>query len=107
MKLESDILTPDAPPGSDPCSGSAMRPYEEQSPLERVLRSHLWQPQYHLALARQNLPQHVKRKKYREAAECQALIVKAELEIKEWEHLLELYEQERKSPNADFRDSAT
>lgn len=89
-----------------PPRGSAIRPHAEQTPLERVLRSHLWQPQDQLARAKESLPKHVKRKEYREAADCQDRIWKAESEIKDWEYLLELYEQERKSPNAKLTDAA-
>lgn len=91
----TNILTPATPPDSALCSDSAIRPHAEQTTLERVLRSHLWIPQDQLARAKESLPRHVKRKEYKEAAACQDRIWKAESEIKDWEYLLELYEQER------------
>jgi hypothetical protein len=82
-----------------PCS--AIRPFEEQTLLERTLRAHLWQPTDALRRAEENLPKHAKRKEYREAAECQTRIIEAESEIKVWTHLLELYEAERQSPSGN------
>lgn len=80
-------------------TGSVIRPHEEQTPLERVIRSHLWGPNDILARGEKELPKCVKAKEYQEAANWQKLMQKAESEIKDWEYLLELYEQERKSPN--------
>lgn len=78
----------------------AIRPSEQQTPLERALRSQLWFPTDALQRAEEDLPKHVRRKEYRAAAECQTMIIKAEIEIKTWTHLLELYEAERKSSDA-------
>jgi len=86
---------------SAPSDGSAIRPHEEQTPLERVLRSHLWYPNDILARGAKELPKCVKAKEYRQAADWQELMRKAECEKKDWEYLLELYEQERQSPNRD------
>lgn len=84
--------------------GSAIRPHEEQTPLERVLRSHLWYPNDILARGAKELPKCVKAKEYRQAADWQELIRKAESDKKDWEYLLELYEQERQSQNAEVSD---
>lgn len=80
-------------------SGSAIRPFAEQTTLERVLRAHLWQPKNVLQRATESLPKHAKLKEYKEAGEFQERIRNAEDEIEQWEYLLELYEQERQSPN--------
>lgn len=85
---------------SAPLPGSAIRPHEEQTPLERVLRSHLWYPNDIIARGTKELPKCVKAKEYRQAADWQELIRKAESEIKDWTYLLELYEHERKSLNS-------
>lgn len=81
---------------------SAIRPHEEQTPLERVLRSHLWYPNDILARGAKELPKCVKAKEYRQAADWQELMRKAESEKKDWEYLLQLYEQERQSQNSEF-----
>lgn len=70
------------------------RSHAEQSPLERTLRSHLWQPTDLLARATASLPGHVRKKEYAEAAQCQTSIIKAKMEIEKWENLLALYEAE-------------
>ena len=72
------------------------RPFEEQTALERTLRAHLWQPTDRLKRALESLPGHVRKKEYREAGDCQTAIRNAESEIKKWEHILALYEAERK-----------
>ena len=81
---------PDLPP-----PGSAIRPFNEQTPLEKVLRARLWHPTDALRRATESLPAHVKRKEYREAAYCQDQIIKATREREAWLYLLELYEMER------------
>jgi len=106
MDTTTNILPPDAPPGSAPCSGSAIRPHAEQTTLERVLRSHLWYPNDILARGSKELPKCVKAKEYREAADWQELMRKAESDKKSWEYLLELYEQERQSPNTKLSHTA-
>lgn len=50
------------------------------------------------------LPKCVKAKEYRQAADWQQLMRKAESEIKDWTYILELYEQERQSSNAKVSD---
>lgn len=80
-------------------SDSTIRPFDDQTPLERVLRAHLWTPTDKLRRAEEKLPLHVRRKEYREAAECQMAIIKARSDIKDWTHILELYEAERQPPN--------
>lgn len=75
-------------------SQTVSRPFEQQSPLERNLRALLWQPQDQLASATAALPGHVKRKEYRDAANCQDRIHRAQREIAQWTQLLELYEAE-------------
>jgi hypothetical protein len=99
MDNTTTILLPDAPPGSATCSGSAIRPHEEQTTLEIVLRSHLWYPNDIIARGKVELQKCVKAKEYQEAADWEKLISKAEREVKDWTYILELYEQERKSPN--------
>lgn len=79
--------------------GSAIRPHEEQTVLERAIRSHLWYPNDILARGAKELPKCVKAREYRQAADWQELMRKAESEKKDWEYILELYEQERKSQN--------
>lgn len=64
-----------------------------------MIRSHLWYPNDILARAAKELPRCVKAKEYRQAADWQEAIRKAEHDKKDWEYLLELYEQERKSLN--------
>lgn len=72
-----------------------IRPHEEQSSLERTLRSLRWQPADRLERMNRDLPGHVRRKEYRAAADCQDAIRKAEAQIKMWDDLLALYEEER------------
>jgi len=88
------IEQPSALP-SAAATGSAIRPHEEQTPLERVLRCHLWYPNDILARGAKELPKCVKAKEYRQAADWQELMRKAESELKDWTYILELYEQER------------
>ena len=102
--MPNDSKTESTQPGSLHPASSAIRPQEEQTPLERVLRSHLWSPNDILARGKVELPKCVKSKEYRQAADWQELMRKAESDIKDWTYLLELYEQERKSPNADVSD---
>jgi hypothetical protein len=83
-------------------TGSVIRPHEQQTTLERVLRSHLWEPTDKLRRAEERLPGHVKRKEYREAAECQTTIMKSGREIEVWTYLLKLYEAERQTPNTQI-----
>lgn len=71
------------------------RPHAEQTSLERTLWAHLWQPEDRLKRCLVNLPSHVKRKEYAAAADCQKAIMESEYEIKMWENLLNLYEEER------------
>ena len=109
MKTPNDPDVTDSPErvarGSSSVSGSAIRPHEEQTPLERVLRSHLWYPNDILARGQVEMPKCVKAKEYQEAADWQKLMRKAEREIKDWTYILELYEQERKSPNTRISNS--
>lgn len=80
-------------------TGSPIRSFEEQTPLERVLRAHLWQPMDLLRRCQERLPKLVKNKEYKEAGECQAWIIQANRDIEHWENILSLYEAERQSPN--------
>lgn len=93
-----DAETEAAQAGSCPAACSA-RPFEQQTPLERVLRAHLWQPQDLLKRCEQRLPGLVKTKQYKEAGECQTWISQAKRDIADWEHILSLYESERRAPN--------
>lgn len=99
--MNAENLQPNIPalPESSASGGSAIRPHEEQTPLERVLRSHLWYPTDIIARGTKELLKCVKAKEYRQAADWQELMRKAESEIKDWTYVLELYEQERKSLN--------
>ena len=92
---ETGVRPAEAQPSSAPASGSAIRPHAQQTPLERVLRSHLWYPNDMIARGTRELPKCVKAKEYRQAADWQELMRKAESDKKDWEYLLELYEQER------------
>jgi len=107
FELESSVERTAIAPFA-PVIGSAIRPYEEQTTLERVLRSHLWYPNNILDRGAKALPKCVKAKEYRQAADWQELMRKAASDKKDLEYLLELYEQERQSPNApDQRPPAT
>lgn len=77
---------------------SEIRPHAAQTELERTLRAHLYHPIDKLARMQRLLPGHVRRKEYRQAAECQDCIREAEKEKAMWEGLLLLYELEH-SPN--------
>lgn len=68
------------------------RPHEQQTALEKTLRAYLWTPTDRLERATAALAGHIKRKEYRAAADCQETIRKAQHEIDQWTHLLELYE---------------
>ena len=76
-----------------------IRPFEQQSRLERVLRSFLWHPQDQLKRCQASLPKHVKKKEYKEAGECLDSIRASENQIRQWEYILELYESELLSPD--------
>ena len=99
MSEESKTTKPEAGALLPPVSGSAIRPHEEQTTLERVLRSHLWHPNDILARGAKELPKCVRAKEYKDAAEWQKLMRKAEQDKEQWEYLLKLYEEERQSPN--------
>lgn len=71
-----------------------IRQFEQQTTLERVLRSHLWQPTDSKRSAEERLPGHVKRKEYSQAADCQKTIRESESQIKDWTYILDLYESE-------------
>ena len=97
--MTTETKSGEAGPAFGPAPGSAIRPHEEQTPLERVIRSQLWYPKDILARGAQELPKCVKAKEYREAADWQELMWKAEAEVKQWEDILVMYEAERQSPN--------
>ncbi len=78
-------------------SDSCERPFDQQTPLERVLRAHLWHPKDMLERCEKRLPGLVKTKQYKEAGECQAWISQAKRDIADWEHILSLYESERQA----------
>lgn len=71
------------------------RPFDQQTTLEKTLRAYLWTPTDVLQRAKESFPQHVRRKEYRQAAECQERMRLAEHEIAMWTELLNLYENER------------
>ena len=98
MSMENDVRLPASPPLAD-APGSEIRPFEEQTALERTIRAKMWQPQDRLKRAGESLAGHVKKKEYQAAADCQSAMRKAASEIAIWEDILNLYEQERQSPN--------
>jgi hypothetical protein len=71
------------------------RPFEKQTLLERVLRSHLQSATIVLETCRSRLPGYLKTHQYQQAANCQAKIIEAKYEIQDWNHILQLYEEER------------
>lgn len=94
-------------PGNVPCDGKPLppiRPFDHQTTLEKVLRSNLWKPNDILVRGAIALPKCIKAKEYKEAAVWQDRLRKAEDEKKQWEYILELYEQERQAPNAEVSD---
>jgi len=87
-----------------PNKDSEIRPFEEQTALERTIRAIMWQSQDRLKRAEASLAGYVKRKEYQAAADCQTAMRKAASEIAIWEEILNLYEQERQSPNIERTD---
>ena len=71
-----------------------MRPFEQQSALERTLRAHLWHPVEFLSNYDKKLKSAVKNGRYQEAVDLQTRASRAKLEVCDWENLLELYEAE-------------
>src|SRR5436189_1810652 len=71
-----------------------MRPFEQQSTLERWIRAALWHPTDALRRAKQTLPGAVKQKNYALAAQCQEIIRASTHEISRWQDFLNLYEAE-------------
>lgn len=84
---------------SDP-TNAEQRPWAQMSSLERTLRSHLYTPTDLKKRAEADLPKHVRRKEYREAAQCQDSIRRADRDIAMWQHLIDLYLQETQAPKA-------
>lgn len=74
------------------------RTWDQMSSLERTLRSHLYTPTDLKKRAEADLPKHVRRKEYRQAAQCQDSIRKAEQAIAMWQYLIDLYLQETQAP---------
>ncbi len=74
------------------------RPFDKQSPLEKLLRVFLYSPVSKLDRLSALLPKHVKKKEYRQAANCLDGIRQAEREVDMFNQLLELYEAERIDP---------
>lgn len=70
------------------------RPFEQQLPLEKTLRAHLYKPTSAHQRAVEDLGKHVRRKEYNDAARCQEIIRRTQLEIQMWNDLLALYESE-------------
>jgi hypothetical protein len=73
-----------------------MRPFEQQTALERELRVHLWIANDTLSRGERALPRCVKRQEYAEAGQWQRRMLQAESDKEDFKHLLELYELERK-----------
>jgi hypothetical protein len=71
-----------------------MRPFEQQSELERRLRNYLYSPTERCGRLKPEFSRSVRRKEYRNAANCEDAIIKSEKEIQQWNELLELYEKE-------------
>jgi rubrerythrin len=70
------------------------RPFEQQTYLERTLRSHLWAPQTFLAEVDDRIKAAAKKGDYAVAASLQAQKSTEKLELEKWKNLLDLYEQE-------------
>lgn len=83
---------PDAPGGFAAPIGSEAA----HTPLEHLLDVELWHPTDARRRAEENLPKHVRRKEYRDAAECQTRITKAGFEIERWNGLIAVARKERK-----------
>lgn len=94
---ETEAKNQEGQPALSEAAVATIRPFDQQTPLERVLRAALWRPVDALRCAEDNLPKHVKREEYSEAANCQRRISEAKTQIDEWNYLLELYEAERQS----------
>lgn len=75
-------------------------PFEEQSTLERWIRSELYHPTERKKRAEEGLPAAIKKKSYSLAASYQEDIRKSEIEIKQWTQFLNLY-------HAEFRGEGT
>lgn len=76
-------------------SSAVVRPFEEQTPLEKTIRAIMWHPEDAVRRCEENLAKHARRKEYRAAADCQDRIRKAKAEIGMWQNILTLYEAER------------
>lgn len=84
-----------------------VRAYQDQTPLERVIRSHLWQPADLIRRATARLPELVKNKEYRQAADLQEAASEAELVLSDWKYILDLYEAERPAMKQETPDTET
>ena len=71
-----------------------VRPFDQQSTLEKCIRAELWHPTDALKRANEALPIAVKEKRYADAALLQTAIRDSERDIKRWTEFLALYEAE-------------
>lgn len=71
-----------------------MRPFEEQSPLERVIRSHLWGPDEFLKNYDSRLKEALKKKDYQLAWQLEQRHCTSKADSDTWKHILDLYEFE-------------
>ena len=64
--------------------------------MQHLLEVHLWHPMDAIKRAEESLPKHVRRKEYKEAAECQTKIIRAKNEIVQWNELIDVALSERR-----------
>jgi hypothetical protein len=77
-----------------------MRPFEEQTILEKYIRSALWHPANALKTAEEALPRAVRSKDYILAGEHVKTIRASRREIEKWEEFLALYEAQFYGPKS-------
>lgn len=83
---------------SDACS---LRPFEEQSDLEKTLRAALYLPTMFLRDVDSRIAKFAKAKNYQAAADLTSQKINAEFEKRKWEDILYLYEKEFHSANTE------
>lgn len=71
-----------------------MRPYDDQTPLERTMRAYLHRVREDRNRANREIQGHLKREQYHKAAECVDTIRSSNDAVDIWTELLELYEKE-------------
>lgn len=86
---------------SNPEPYPVRRPFEDQTYLERTLRSHLYHPETFLAEADDRIKKAAKKGDYDVAAALQKQKSTAKLELETWKNLLDLYEQEFQDGESD------